>query len=75
MVTKANNDAPPLLSLIVPMHNEEPSMDAFFEQVLPILEAIDPHFEIITIDDGSRDKTLEMLKNYHFHLWNRRLKD
>lgn len=49
----------PLLSLVVPMYNEESSIGAFFDQVLPVLETVTADYEVICVDDGSRDKTLE----------------
>ena len=55
----------PLLSLIAPMHNEEESMERFFNTIFPILENIDENFEIICIDDGSTDNTINMLKEYY----------
>lgn len=49
------------LSLIVPMHNESESCAAFFDAVTPILETCVESFEIICINDGSRDDTLTKL--------------
>lgn len=64
MVTQKNKTKSFVLSLIVPMHNEEPSMDAFFDAVTPILTELNPNYEIIAVDDGSTDQTLAMLKAY-----------
>lgn len=53
---------PCLLSLVVPFYNEEEMIGAFFSAVVPVLEAIDgTQFEIVCINDGSRDDTLRML--------------
>lgn len=53
---------PCLLSLVVPFFNEEEMIGAFFSAVIPVLEAIDgTRFEIVCVNDGSRDGTLGML--------------
>lgn len=52
----------PLVSLVVPFHDEEAAIDAFFAETLPILESVDAvRFEIVCINDGSRDRTLDRL--------------
>lgn len=50
------------LSLIVPVLNEETTVAAFVEAVVPYLLACAPYHEIVFIDDGSTDATLERLK-------------
>jgi glycosyltransferase involved in cell wall biosynthesis len=49
------------ISLIVPMHNEEPMVGRFFDRVTPILDALTESYEVICVDDGSRDRTLDLL--------------
>lgn len=52
----------PLVSLVVPFHDEEEAIDAFFAETLPILESVHTvRFEIVCINDGSRDRTLDRL--------------
>lgn len=51
----------PLISIIVPMHNEEEGIPEFFRRLTPILDSIGS-WEIICVNDGSRDRTLELLK-------------
>jgi len=53
------------LSIVVPMYNESEVCDIFFERTLPILEKITPDFEIICVDDGSRDNTPLLLVAAH----------
>jgi len=55
----------PLLSLVVPMYNESEGMAQFFSRALPALEGITASWEIVCINDGSQDNTLELLKGYH----------
>jgi polyisoprenyl-phosphate glycosyltransferase len=53
--------APPTLSLVVPAYNEERNLPAFIAAVVPLLESLAEPFEIIFIDDGSRDGTFGLL--------------
>ena len=50
------------LSLVVPMFNEKEVVRPFFARVLPILESVTANFEIICVDDGSSDGTLDILR-------------
>jgi polyisoprenyl-phosphate glycosyltransferase len=45
------------LSVIAPMLNEEDACASFFSVVVPILEKVTRHYEIVCIDDGSSDQT------------------
>jgi polyisoprenyl-phosphate glycosyltransferase len=49
------------LSLVVPIHNESAGLDEFFARVLPVLENLGSSFEIVCVDDGSSDGSLERL--------------
>lgn len=50
------------LSIIVPMYNEAANIDAFFDRLVPVLDGLGLGYEIICVDDGSRDDTLDRLK-------------
>ena len=51
------------ISLVVPFFNESESIEGFYTTLSPILNALSPiHFEIVCVDDGSADSTLEKLK-------------
>ncbi len=51
----------PILSIIVPMYNEEQNVSNLLKQVIRVVEDIEPDYEIILIDDGSRDNTAEKI--------------
>jgi glycosyltransferase involved in cell wall biosynthesis len=53
------------LSLIVPIHNEDSNIDYFFEVLLPLLNQQAPQYEIICVNDGSTDNSLNRLIHYH----------
>ena len=50
-----------LLSLVVPAFNEEEPMEQSFERTYRAMSSIGYPFEIIYIDDGSRDRTWEII--------------
>lgn len=51
-----------LLSIIAPMYNESEGIDLFFATMANTLAAIDMDYEIICVDDGSKDNTLNLLR-------------
>jgi glycosyltransferase involved in cell wall biosynthesis len=53
-----------LLSIVVPMYNEEKNIDVFFSQLLPVIAKLTSDYEIICVNDGSTDATLEKLLEY-----------
>jgi glycosyltransferase involved in cell wall biosynthesis len=53
--------ASPTLSIVAPAYNEERNLPAFLAAIVPVLESIGETFEIIFVNDGSRDNTLGML--------------
>ena len=58
----------PRLCVVVPCYNEEDMLDDFFQTVIPELEeATEGEWAVLCIDDGSRDRTWEMIAR-----WNRR---
>lgn len=50
-----------LLSVIVPFYNEGANVDGFLARLLPVLEGIGLAWEIVCVNDGSQDDTLERL--------------
>lgn len=50
----------PYLSVVVPLYNEEGNVRDLHQKIVEALQKIGRPFEVIFVDDGSRDKTLEM---------------
>lgn len=51
------------LSLVVPVYNEEQVMEESFARTKRAMDRLDYEYEIIYVDDGSRDKTWEILSD------------
>ncbi|HLM14156.1 MAG TPA: glycosyltransferase family 2 protein [Reyranella sp.] len=58
---RARRPADPLVSLVVPVFNEEESIDLYLDTVPPLMERDGFRFEIVFVNDGSRDNTLAHL--------------
>jgi undecaprenyl-phosphate 4-deoxy-4-formamido-L-arabinose transferase len=56
----------PKLTVVIPVYNEEPTLAALFARLYPALNALNTTYEIIFINDGSRDKSAAMLSQ-QFH--------
>ncbi len=52
------------ISVVVPMYNEAAGLDTFFARVEPVLEAVSGNYEILCVNDGSRDGTLPALLDH-----------
>ena len=50
---RRDDTLPPLLSVVVPMYNEEEGAELFFRRIEPILQSVTDDYEIICVDDGS----------------------
>ena len=48
-----------LLSIITPCYNEEATIHYFYEETKKYLDTMDVEYEIIFVNDGSKDKTIE----------------
>ncbi len=47
-----------MISIVCPFYNEHEVIDEFFRRLIPVLEATGEAFEIVCVNDGSRDDTL-----------------
>ena len=54
-------DEKPMLSIVVPVYNEEANVRPLFEKIQTVCEAIGDAYEVLFVDDGSQDKTFVVL--------------
>lgn len=50
------------ISIVLPIYNEEESLDKLYCEIIKIMKESGLDFEIIAVNDGSRDRSLEVLR-------------
>ncbi len=56
----------PVVSVVIPVYNEETGLQALFERLYPALDALHTPYEVVFVDDGSRDRSVALLSE-QFH--------
>jgi undecaprenyl-phosphate 4-deoxy-4-formamido-L-arabinose transferase len=51
------------LSVVIPVYNEESGLAALFERLYPELDKLGRRYEVVFIDDGSRDRSVALLRD------------
>jgi undecaprenyl-phosphate 4-deoxy-4-formamido-L-arabinose transferase len=54
--------AAPELSVVIPVYNEEAVLPALFARLYPALDALARSYEIVFVNDGSRDRSAALLR-------------
>lgn len=52
----------PKYSIVVPFHNEEENVTALYDRLKAVMEQVGESFELVLVDDGSRDRTYKLLE-------------
>ena len=52
-----------MLSIVIPIHNEEPSILPLYDRLTSVLDQLQKPFEIIFVDDASTDRSFDLLAN------------
>jgi len=52
----------PKYSIVVPFHNEEESVTVLYARLKQVMEQVGESFELVLVDDGSRDRTYKLLE-------------
>jgi len=53
----------PELSVIIPIYNEEENLPELYSRLVRVLDGVQSDFEVVVVDDGSRDKSVQILKD------------
>ncbi|MEU6811937.1 glycosyltransferase family 2 protein [Streptomyces sp. NPDC046831] len=57
----AAGDGTIVLSVVIPMYNEEEALPALVARLRPVLDGVAAPYELVAVDDGSTDRTAELL--------------
>jgi glycosyltransferase involved in cell wall biosynthesis len=52
-----------MLSIVIPIHNEEPAILPLYDRLTSVLEGLQKPYEIIFVDDASTDRSFDLLAN------------
>ena len=56
-----------MISLVIPVYNEEGNLPVLMNRIRPVMSALKRPWELILVDDGSRDRSLDILKEFTIH--------
>ena len=52
-----------MLSVVIPIHNEEPSILPLYDRLTAVMEGLRKPYEILFVDDASTDRSFDLLAN------------
>jgi len=52
-----------MLSVVIPIHNEEPSILPLYDRLTTVLDKVGRPYEVLFVDDASSDRSFELLAN------------
>jgi polyisoprenyl-phosphate glycosyltransferase len=56
-----------IYSIVIPIYNEEENITEMYRRLSSVIDGLDGEAELILIDDGSRDRSLNMIRELHHH--------
>src|SRR2546423_12028979 len=68
LVTADITDATPVrpaYSIVAPVFNEEETLPHFYQRVIKVMEEVGESFELVLINDGSRDGSFRTMRDLH----------
>jgi dolichol-phosphate mannosyltransferase len=63
-VTERGAPATPDLSVVIPVYNEEDNLPPLWAELCSVLEGLSLSFEVVFVDDGSRDRSAEIIRGF-----------
>jgi glycosyltransferase involved in cell wall biosynthesis len=57
----------PVLSVVIPIYNEEENLQVLYDKLTEVLEKAEPDYELVLINDGSKDRSSELLQDLALH--------
>lgn len=57
--------AGPYISVVIPVYNEQENLEALFTRLMAVMDKTGKPFEVLFTNDGSRDRSGEMLREFH----------
>ena len=60
-VSTVKADLKPEVSVVIPIYNEQAGLQALFDRLYPALDALGTSYEIVFVNDGSRDNSVSIL--------------
>ncbi|MGC2800667.1 MAG: glycosyltransferase family 2 protein [Candidatus Acidiferrum sp.] len=61
------NDPPIRYSIVVPFYNEQENIPPLYVKMTEVMDAIGERYELVFVDDGSKDKTFKVLSDIYEH--------
>ncbi len=55
----------PIYSVVAPVFNEEETLPYFYKRVVAVMEGLSEPFELLLVNDGSRDRSFQIMKGFH----------
>ncbi len=55
----------PQVSIVIPVYNEQDNLNALFTRLTAVLDGVGKSYEIVFTNDGSRDRSIDLLKEFH----------
>lgn len=63
--TKGGTTTKPVYSIVAPVHNEEDVLHELYRRVYEVMAQTGEPWELVLVDDGSRDRSAEMIAELH----------
>jgi dolichol-phosphate mannosyltransferase len=54
----------PELSVVIPVYNEEENLPPLWDELRGVLQSLGLSFEVVFVDDGSRDRSAELIRGF-----------